>query len=376
MRDAAVVVTHPPQLERFHGLAGILIVHRLHAPLSVVLALWLVVLRVVGPPETRAQPEIGQFDVAVGSDENVIGLYVPVDEAHPVDGLDGAHQLGDVEEGEVLGEGAQLDEEAHHVSSGDVLHDKVEVLAVLEREEELHDPLIVSLGENVPLGLHVCDLVPPEDVDLPEGLHGVQLLRVGLTDEGDHTKRPQAERLDLIKHVVVQLCPFQPEEVGFLLVEDPPHLLRGRLVEVSLRHLHLQLHPPLLALLVGPEDVLDVLLDEKLERFRRDGGSLGCRLLLYPAVGELGAVWSELLRRAVGVHLTHGLVVVGGGERRGEGGVGGRVDLGWRGHVDVGAGLLRGRRGECRGRARLLRDGRRGSCGRRVVADVRFVLGL
>ena len=56
-----------------------------------------IVFRVVGPPESGAEAEVGELDVALGVDENVVGLDVPVDEAHLVHAVDGTRQLGDVE---------------------------------------------------------------------------------------------------------------------------------------------------------------------------------------------------------------------------------------------------------------------------------------
>ena len=144
--DAAVVVSHATQLERFHRLTQTLVVLRLHTPLpAVVLTLWLVVLRIVRPPESRTQPKVGQLYVPVGPNEDVVRLYVSVNETHPMDRFNSTDQLCDVEEGEMLRECSELDKQAHHVSPRDVLHHEIEVFAVLEREEELHDPFIVGL---------------------------------------------------------------------------------------------------------------------------------------------------------------------------------------------------------------------------------------
>ena len=139
----------------------------------------------------------------------------------------------------MFGEGAQFDEEAHHVSPGDVLHHKEQVLAVLKREEELHDPFVVGLGENVSFGLHVRDLVPSENIHFPEGLHCVKLLRVLLPYQCDHPESPQPKRFDRVEHVVVEFRPLEPQKVGLFLVEDSSHLLRGVFIEISLRHFHL-----------------------------------------------------------------------------------------------------------------------------------------
>lgn len=56
----------------------------------------MVVFGVVRPPEPGAQSEIGQLDVAVAVDEDVVGLDVTMDEAHFVDAFHGARQFGNV----------------------------------------------------------------------------------------------------------------------------------------------------------------------------------------------------------------------------------------------------------------------------------------
>ena len=143
---------------------------------------------------------------------------------------------------------------------------------------------------------------------------------------------------------MVEFRAFESEKVGLLLVEDPTHLLGRVLVKISLCHFHLEFHPSLLTLLVRSEDVLYVLLDEKLERFWWDRRSLRSCLFFDSAVRQLRAVRGESLRRPVGmfVHLPHRLVVVRGREGGGEGRVGGGVDFGWWRDVDVGAGVLGG----------------------------------
>ena len=49
------------------------------------------------PAETGAEPEVGQLDVSVGVYEYVVGLNVPVNEAHLVDAVHSTHQLRDIE---------------------------------------------------------------------------------------------------------------------------------------------------------------------------------------------------------------------------------------------------------------------------------------
>ncbi len=59
-------------------------------------ALRLVILRFVRPPEPSAEAEIGQLNVTLGVDQNVVRLDVAMDEAQLVDAFNGADQFGSV----------------------------------------------------------------------------------------------------------------------------------------------------------------------------------------------------------------------------------------------------------------------------------------
>ncbi len=48
------------------------------------------------PSESRAKTEVGELDVSVGVDQDVVRFDVAVNEAHFVDARHGARQLGDV----------------------------------------------------------------------------------------------------------------------------------------------------------------------------------------------------------------------------------------------------------------------------------------
>jgi len=122
---------------------------------------FLVVLGVVCPSEARAQAEVGELDVSVEVHQDVVGLDVAVDEAHLVHALDGQCELCHVEARQGLGEDAHADEQAHHVTPGDVVHDEVQAVPVLEGVVEAHHPLVVRLREDVALRLYVRNLPKP-----------------------------------------------------------------------------------------------------------------------------------------------------------------------------------------------------------------------
>ena len=43
---------------------------------------WFVEVRIVGPSEARAESEVGELDVPVTADQNVVRFYITVDKTH------------------------------------------------------------------------------------------------------------------------------------------------------------------------------------------------------------------------------------------------------------------------------------------------------
>ena len=168
----------------------------------------LVILGVVSPAEAGAKAKISQLYVSISVYEDVVRLDVSVDEAHLVDTLHGAGQLCDVELGQLLLEDAQSDQKAHHVPSRDVLHDKVQVVLVLEGVVETHHPLVVGLGQDVSLGLDMGYLVSEQHVLLPERLHGVQGSCVLFPGQANLAEGANTEGLDSFEHGFIHLGPL------------------------------------------------------------------------------------------------------------------------------------------------------------------------
>lgn len=55
------------------------------------IAVALVVFRIVRPAKTGAKTEIGQFDVAITIDKNIIGFDITMNESHLVYAFNGAY---------------------------------------------------------------------------------------------------------------------------------------------------------------------------------------------------------------------------------------------------------------------------------------------
>ncbi len=85
--------------------------------LEEVLALLVVVRAVVGPVEALAEAKVGELDVAVGGEEEVVRLDVAVDVAEAVRLVDGEDHLGDVEARKVLGEDVFFDQQVEQVAA-------------------------------------------------------------------------------------------------------------------------------------------------------------------------------------------------------------------------------------------------------------------
>lgn len=165
----------------------------------------LVILGIMRPPEASAKAKVGQLYVSVSVYEDVVWLDVSVDEAHLVDALHSAGELCDVELCQLFFEDAETDEKAHHVPSRDVLHDKVQVVSVLEGVVQTHHPLVVGLSQDVPLSLDMSHLVSKQNVLLTERLHGVQRSRVLFSGQAHLAKGSDAEGLDSFKHGFIHL---------------------------------------------------------------------------------------------------------------------------------------------------------------------------
>jgi len=91
----------------------------------------LVVLGVVSPAEPGTQSKVGQPDVTVLVDEDVVWFDVSVDEPHGVHGLNGKYELRDVELSQLVIKDSKLNEQTHQVASRNVVHHKVQTDAIL-----------------------------------------------------------------------------------------------------------------------------------------------------------------------------------------------------------------------------------------------------
>lgn len=83
---------------------------------------------------TSTKSKIRQFHVPGLVEQQVVGFDVAVNVIQFVNGIDANDRLGNVKACHVLGEGIHLNQQPHHVATGHVFHDQIQVFVVLERE--------------------------------------------------------------------------------------------------------------------------------------------------------------------------------------------------------------------------------------------------
>lgn len=158
-------------------------------------------------------------------DEDIIGLDVSVDESERMNALDSASKLSDVESSELLVENTELDEQVHEVTAGNIVHDHVEILVVLERVVEFDYPFAVGYHQDVALGFHVRRLVLREYVRLLKLFHGVEHVAIVFFAHQIHS--PECTYV----FVFVYLYGF----IGIAIILIDRYLSRGRIFARTLR---------------------------------------------------------------------------------------------------------------------------------------------
>ena len=175
--------------------------------------------------EAGGKAEVGELDMAIPIEENVVRLDVtvktisqrmkqmeqrshePVDEAQLVNDLNGKDDLGHVKPGDILGEDLILDQHRHEITTREKFHQHVEEGRILKGREKLHHPRAVGLGQDVPFSPDMSQLILLKHLRLDQGLQGVDLAVGLLLHELDLTKGTFTD--DLQSHEVLRdlLCP-------------------------------------------------------------------------------------------------------------------------------------------------------------------------
>ena len=123
------------------------------------------------------QPEVGEADVALGVEQDVLGLEVAVDDVVAVELLQREHDLGAVQPHAPLVEGALAPQVEEELAARLQRHHEVQLLAALERVVHRDDERVAHALQHVALGERVLHLVAHHDVRLLHHLHRVQVAR-------------------------------------------------------------------------------------------------------------------------------------------------------------------------------------------------------
>ena len=149
----------------------------------------------------QREVEVGEHDVAVGADEDVLGLEVAVDDAHHVEVLDGEEHLGGVEAGggEREAAGRHAVAEGVEVAAGAELHDGAgEVRRGVEVGEEGGEEGVVQLPQDPLLRRRAPQLLLPRHRPPVHHLHRVHARALPLrrAPEAAQVHRPDVAAAD------------------------------------------------------------------------------------------------------------------------------------------------------------------------------------
>mmetsp|Transcript_84167 Transcript_84167/g.272403 ORF Transcript_84167/g.272403 Transcript_84167/m.272403 type:complete len:274 (+) Transcript_84167:736-1557(+) len=172
------------------------------------------------------EAEIDELDVPPGIKQDVVRLDVAVDAAQlGVDVVHSLDELGSVEPCLRLGEHVHPLEVCHEVPAGQVVHDHVQEVVVLEGVVQADDPAVLGDAQRVLLRAHVVHLVLVDHLPLAHLLHGKDLAGVPLPAEPDDAEGARADHLDQLEVGDRHLLPALAHVLVLLHAEAPHHRL-------------------------------------------------------------------------------------------------------------------------------------------------------
>ena len=139
------------------------------------------------------EAKVGDLEVAVAVEQQVLGLQVAVDDVVRVQVVEGQGDLGGVELGDGVGEALGLAQQTEQLAALDKVHDHVQVLGVLEGAPQGDEERVLDLLQHAALVVGVLDLLHLDDLGLFQHLDGVEALVVLALDEVHASKGAGAE---------------------------------------------------------------------------------------------------------------------------------------------------------------------------------------
>uniref|UniRef100_A0A7S3IL17 Uncharacterized protein n=1 Tax=Strombidium inclinatum TaxID=197538 RepID=A0A7S3IL17_9SPIT len=165
-----------------------------------------VVLRLVDLGEA----EIGEFDVTIEADQDVLGLQVPVENFGLMQVLKSQSYLGGIELGARFVEALLSREMSENLTSLNELHHEVDARGLGENLLQGNDEGVVDLEEDELLDLEALHAIVIDDVVLADALHGVVFLvfdvlnQVDLAEGATPNQRYQPHVLErVLRHVIL-----------------------------------------------------------------------------------------------------------------------------------------------------------------------------
>ena len=145
--------------------------------------------------------EVGDLDLALGADEEVLRLDVAVDDVLLVAVGQGLAEVGNVPGRGALGEAAAVGQLLVQFASGTVLEDEVDPLGVEEVAEHAEDVAIAQVGLDLDLAAELVLDAGLEQLGLLQDLESNDVLGTLLASQVDGTELAAAEGLADLKVV-------------------------------------------------------------------------------------------------------------------------------------------------------------------------------
>lgn len=142
-----------------------------------------------------AVAEVGQLQLAVQPEEDVLRLHVAVHDVLAVQVHQGQRDLGDELSGATLREPALALQSLVQLSAGGVLEDQEDAVRVVEPAVEAEDARVPKVAVDLDLAPHVDLGALPHDLVLLQHLEGADVARLAVLGEVDAAELALAQRL-------------------------------------------------------------------------------------------------------------------------------------------------------------------------------------
>lgn len=157
------------------------------------------------PVTASLETEVGQTDVALQVQQDVLGLQVTVDDVVLVQLLEREDDLGGKQTRLLLREAAVLLEPEEELATAAVVHDEVELVGRLEGVRQAREVRVLDALQDAALRLGVQQLVALDQRGLAQRLHGVDHLGVLLAHHHDLAEAALAQHLEQVEVLHVHL---------------------------------------------------------------------------------------------------------------------------------------------------------------------------